>query len=717
MSKTQLDIAEEFVLHTNQNLFLTGRAGTGKTTFLKKVLATTDKSYVIVAPTGVAAINAGGSTIHSVFGFPLTAFTPDNQPVDFNLANNRISLNKHLRYNRDKLTMFRSLELLVIDEISMVRVDLLDAIDYALRRARKNEQPFGGVQLLVIGDLFQLAPVVNPTIWYILQNHYDSPYFFDASSWRHSKPVTIELTKIFRQRNLEFIDILNRMRDGNTTLADIDRLNQNFSSKADQDYPDYITLTTHNKRADRINADQMAKLPTPLFKYTAEVEGQFPESSYPVERELQLKVGAQVMFVRNDPDGKYFNGKIATITNTSSDEIEVKSEDQNRMWVDRVKWENKKYDTDQKTLKITEHVQGSFSQFPLRLAWAITVHKSQGLTFDKMVVDLGSSFAPGQAYVALSRCRDLGGLILRSKIKLQNVMVSDRIVSYHDQAPIAAKLQAILRRAKVDFAYQMLLKRFQIQPLIERISLWEDDIQSSSTINKDDVSQVAKKIKQDLIQLQGVTSSFKVQLKQLVNQVQETQDHSMLKERVQKGVDYYTDQLYEKAALPIHTYLEGIVYKTGVKKYVSELKSTYQFCWHMIDLLYKVAFMGSPLYHDDPKYTAKHLTLPDTANTKGKQHKGASIKDTLALHKSGKSIEDIMKIRGLVRSTIEGHMAKLIAEQKVSVFEFFDKKTIEAVQVYYSEDSNQTLTELKKKLPSSYTYNQLRMIVNHLKNQ
>ena len=424
----ELDIAWEFVEHTNTSIFLTGKAGTGKTTFLKHIVAHSKKCKIVVAPTGVAAINAGGVTIHSFFQLPLSPFIP-----------NTVIKNK-FDFSADKRKIIRSLDLLIIDEISMVRSDLLDAIDSVLRRFREHDKPFGGVQLLMMGDLQQLTPVVTNEEAIMLEAYYDTPYFFGSKALRQISYVTIELQKVYRQQNQQFIQLLNSIREGHPSAEVLEELNKryapDFRPKAEDHY---IRLTTHNSTADRYNENELALLNAPDFKYTAETNGNFPEFSYPTEEKLVLRKGAQVMFIKNDPKGEYFNGKIGIITSLDKEKIYVKCPDDNEIIeVKKQTWENVKYIVNSQTNEIETEIQGTFSQFPLRLAWAITIHKSQGLTFEHAIIDAGRSFAPGQVYVALSRCKTLEGLVLSSKVNTRAIISDQRVEAYIQHQHIAA---------------------------------------------------------------------------------------------------------------------------------------------------------------------------------------------------------------------------------------------------------------------------------------
>ncbi len=714
MENPRLHLAEQFVLFTRKNLFLTGRAGTGKTTFLRNVLNKTRKKYMIVAPTGVAAINAGGITIHSLFQFPLTAFTPDNEATDFNLANNRFGLAKHLRYNREKNQLFRELELLVIDEISMVRADLLDAIDYALRRIRKIDQPFGNIQLLVIGDLFQLAPVVNQSVWNILQRYYSSPYFFDSISWKSSQPITIELTIIYRQSHQEFIDILNRMRYGTTTPADIERLNRNYQANFNPGKEKYITLTTHNHKANRINTDKMAELPEKPITYKAEIQDQFNENAYPADAALTLKPGAQVMFIRNDPEGRYYNGKIAEVVSVSKDDLKIRFENGESLYVDQVKWENKKYELKADTNEIESRVLGSFTQYPLRLAWAITVHKSQGLTFERMVVDLGDSFASGQAYVALSRCTTLDGLVLLSKMDMGNVMVNNQIVNYHDQAPKEEHLSNLLETAKLRFAGDELKSVFDFENLTLHTEEWLEFITEKNIPESHKVEKIILKIQDLLKSWEKINRSFKSELNLLVMKYPDTKDTSKIQERVEKAVDYYTSNIYKNILLPVHQHRESLAFKSKVKKYLMYVTELQNAVWAQIDKLYNASFLGENLYQGEKKIHRQILPKAETSSTVKKAKKGATFSDTLLLFRQGKNVAQIAEIRSLAKGTIESHLAKLVGQGEIAIGELMPADRAERLTYYMLKNPETQMSELKLKIPFDVEYSELRMVREHL---
>ncbi len=413
----------DFLLTTNQPIFLTGKAGTGKTTLLKKIKDTTKKNFAIVAPTAVAAINAGGVTLHSFFQIPFGPLIPN--PIE--------NENDQLKYSNDKVRLLRCLELLIIDEVSMVRVDIIDFIDSTLKKIKGSNLPFGGVQVLMIGDLFQLSPIFHDS-WHILGRYYTSPYFFDSLIFRSVSMLTFTLDQVYRQSDPLFLNILNGMRENNLEPALLDHLNKQYDPTLDFTWKDdYITLTTHNQLVADINMECLAKLDGEVYHFKADISGDFPKDAFPTDENLQLKLGAQVIFIKNDTSGKmlFYNGKAAKITNINKDSIKVMfTGSQLEFEVEKETWQNIKYNLSAEQHTINETSAGSFSQYPFKLAWAITVHKSQGLTFDKAIIDVSSAFTHGQAYVALSRCRNLEGMILRSPIKQENIITDPKIVNF-----------------------------------------------------------------------------------------------------------------------------------------------------------------------------------------------------------------------------------------------------------------------------------------------
>lgn len=455
----ELELAWEYAEHTGISIFLTGKAGTGKTTFLRTLREKSAKSMVVVAPTGVAAINAGGVTIHSFFQLPMSPFVPGSEYRD------------KFSFSRDKLRIIRALDLLVIDEISMVRADLLDAIDNALRKYRRSPLPFGGVQLLMIGDLQQLAPVVTPQDEALLRDHYSTPYFFGSNALARIPYVTIELKRVYRQQNQRFVELLNNVRENRLTAADLgllhSRLDPSFRAPAGSDF---IRLTTHNYMADSYNNGELARIASPAISFKAEIKGNFPEYSYPTAECLVLKRGAQVMFVKNDPssDHRYYNGKIGHVVYADSSLVRVVCPgDTDPIEVTPQAWENAKYTVNEVTNKIETEVQGTFTQIPLRLAWAITIHKSQGLTFDHVIIDAGASFAPGQVYVALSRCKTLEGIVMATPISGVSLGGDPMVENYISrQSEEASKSHMMLAGVRQEYFRQLLTELFNFSTLV-----------------------------------------------------------------------------------------------------------------------------------------------------------------------------------------------------------------------------------------------------------
>ncbi|MBI3883352.1 MAG: AAA family ATPase [Sphingobacteriales bacterium] len=459
------ELAYRFVTETSESIFLTGKAGTGKTTFLKYLKDNCSKNIIVAAPTGVAAINAGGVTLHSLFQLPFHPFLPTKMQKDELLGK--------IRYNGQRQQLLRKMELLVIDEISMVRCDVIDAIDTILRSVRRNyTAPFGGVQLLCIGDLHQLPPVAQNQEWNILQEYYESPFFFDSHAVKEQTPLLIELNKIYRQKEDSFVNLLNKVRNNHMNEDDFEdlhlRYNPAFSPLADEKY---ITLASHNKQADLINQQKIEGLFGRSFTYKAIIENDFPENMYPVEMELLLKEGAQVMFLKNDAIMKrYFNGKIGVIKSLGNDEIIVDC-DGEEISVQQETWENSRYTLNREDGKLEQETLGSFTQHPLRLAWAITIHKSQGLTFDKVMIDAGSAFSSGQVYVALSRCTSLEGIVLLSKISATSIHSNEKVIRGQQNLTHKGSLADRFTGARQIFTQQLLEDIFSFHEIESAMKL------------------------------------------------------------------------------------------------------------------------------------------------------------------------------------------------------------------------------------------------------
>lgn len=455
----EFDYASDFVKQTDRLVYLTGKAGTGKTMFLKYLRKTTNKNTVILAPTGVAAVNAGGQTIHSFFKIKPSIYVPNDNRLRTKANNDdhdRSTIFDHFKYNKEKLEIIRGLDLLIIDEISMVRCDLLDVVDKLLRVFRRKENdPFGGVQVVLIGDTFQLAPIIKKDEWSILKEFYSTEFFFGSKVIEQNKPVYIELKNIYRQNEQEFINLLNRVRLNKVTANEFRILNSRYDPTFSPDIgSNYITLATHNDKVNAININRLDELTTDLKLFEAEVVGEFPEKLMPTDLLLQLKEDAQIMFIKNNHAQGYFNGKIARIKSIEDNDIIVEFSEGHEITVEKQVWENVQYKWNKEEKKIEEEVKGKFIQFPLKLAWAITVHKSQGLTFDKVIVDLENAFAPGQVYVALSRCTTFNGLVLKTQIHSNAIITDPQVLSFaKNETPNTVIIQE-LNTGKADFYYK-----------------------------------------------------------------------------------------------------------------------------------------------------------------------------------------------------------------------------------------------------------------------
>ncbi len=532
---TQLQLANDFIHHTGHNLFVTGKAGTGKTTFLHNLRQTCPKRMIVTAPTGVAAINAGGVTLHSFFQLPFGPFIPASHDTSM----------QQRRFSKEKINIIKSLDLLVIDEISMVRADTLDAIDAVLRRYKNRNQAFGGVQLLMIGDLHQLAPVVKDDERQLLQQHYATCYFFSSQALSDSPFISLELQHIYRQSDPRFIELLNKVRDGAVDAASLQVLNSRY--RPDAQASDSIRLTTHNRKADAINNRELELIPNQAFTFNAIIEGDYPEYAYPTAESLTLKLGAQVMFVRNDAhhEKRYFNGKLGKVTQINQDRIKVLCPgDAEEIEVTAETWENIKYGLNPETNQISEEVVGSFTQVPLRPAWAITIHKSQGLTFEQAIIDAEAAFSHGQVYVALSRCKTFEGLVLSSPLSQNAIKTDLEIQQFVQQMQQAEPDTAQLHRAKVNYQQQLLLACFDFNqlasPLNQLAKLLRDYASLVQANNMDALESIKQ---QTFTQVIAVADKFKHQLQSLFQSNQAPESDAHVQQRVQKAVSYFSEQL------------------------------------------------------------------------------------------------------------------------------------------------------------------------------
>jgi hypothetical protein len=571
-----LKLAFDFLHYTNRNLFLTGKAGTGKTTFLKNLKKISPKRMVVTAPTGVAAINAGGVTLHSFFQLPFGPQIPqDAIPPGFSGIPNANRSENISRFSKNKINIIRSLDLLVIDEISMVRADVLDAVDAVLRRFKNRYQPFGGIQLLMIGDLQQLAPVVKEEDWNILGKYYETCFFFSSRALQKSDFIGIELKHIYRQSEQKFIDLLNKVRDNQMNATDLRLLNDRYKpdfSPADDE--GYITLTTHNYQAKRINQSHLKKLSATIKRFECKTEGDFPEYSYPADEVLEVKTGAQVMFLKNDtsPEKRYYNGKIGKIINIIDDQIEVQCPDETEaIIVEPDVWENTKYQLNEETSEIEEEVVGRFIQYPLRLAWAITIHKSQGLTFEKAIIDARQSFAHGQVYVALSRCKSLDGLVLSTPLNSQSVINDDTVVGFTKNVEQNQPGETELEKHRKEYEIELLNELFDFSSFIRSVTyllkVWNEHSTSLMGNMQEELQRMLKPVQEELT---DVAKKFRPQIEQLAHRYGHAEENIPLQERLQKAATYFLGKVKERIEIP----LENVAFETdnrSVRKRITEV--------------------------------------------------------------------------------------------------------------------------------------------------
>lgn len=730
-------ITSKYINNTNRHVFLTGRAGTGKTTFLKKVFHSTHKKCVIAAPTGVAAINAGGVTLHSLLQLPFGCFVPaeilsDIQEIAIKISTPATIL-KEMRFSRIKLSLLRELELLIIDEVSMLRADLLDAIDTILRFVRRNQEPFGGLQIFFVGDLLQLPPVVKDQEWWIISKWYKSPYFFEAKVLKENPPVYIELKKIFRQSDQAFIEILNNFRYNRPSQRDLDMLNKTCQ-KFDEvkNCKDYIFITTHNRIVDERNNSELKKLESPTSYFEAEVEGDFPEYLFPVEFELQLKVGARVMFIKNDYSGKqlYFNGKLATVIYLERGLIEVEFDDNTEnVLVEKYTWENKSYSLNETTGEIIENVEGTFSQYPIRLAWAVTVHKSQGLTFEKAILDLSGAFAPGQIYVALSRLRSVEGLVLSSPLNFNKLRTDQVILDYTERKKYKVSLLENLKDDTFKFAIDQTLNAFDFSSLHRsvRYHLYSYDKIENKSIKKR-YWQWAFDLAESFRVIKDVADKFIKQLNFLAY-YSKSQGMQPLFERVKAAKEYFEPILKSYSTKVINQKLKVSAEAKKVKTYLNELsdldmqflqqiykikKAEAVICTTLEDgELLRMNFDASEIYKERNKLVMQTDEVDKKQKFK-KKNAGVKLKSneiSYQMFNKGMSINEIVKERGLAVSTIEGHLLHFVRQGKIDINQLIELDKLDKILEIISKCNNPTSKEIKEKLSDKFSYSEIRFVL------
>jgi GTPase SAR1 family protein len=549
----ELQLAWQFIENTGTHLFLTGKAGTGKTTFLRRLKEQSPKRMVILAPTGIAAINAGGVTIHSFFQLSFAPFVPE---TTFN------SSQTHYRFSKEKRNIIRSMDLLVIDEISMVRADLLDAIDSALRRYRDREKPFGGVQLLMIGDLQQLAPVVKENEWEMLKNYYETPYFFASRALRETVYMTIELKTVYRQSDTFFLSLLNKIRENQADDEVLNELNRRYQPGfRPRKEEGYIRLTTHNYQAQKVNDNELASLPGQTYSFRAEIDGTFPEYLYPADEVLTIKAGAQIMFLKNDPSSekRYYNGMIGEVAAVNDAGMIVRGKDNgDEFQLLPEEWGNYKYVLNEETKEITEEIEGTFRQYPIRLAWAITIHKSQGLTFERAIIDARNSFAHGQTYVALSRCKTLEGMVLESPLRREAIISDSTVDNFTKEVERNKPGNRQLHDMQKAYFFDLLSDLFNFYSLDQAykrlLRLIDEDLYKLYPKQLAEYKELAPHIKEKIVE---VSQRFRNQYTRLINGSDDYAADQGLQERVRSGAGYFRKELepvralFEKTNMPL----------------------------------------------------------------------------------------------------------------------------------------------------------------------
>ena len=637
-----------------------------------------------------------------MFQLPTTSFIPTSDYINPDFFTNVTDLAKIQKLRKEKRKVLQELELLVIDEISMVRADLLDAVDLTLRRVRKSGLAFGGVQVLAIGDLFQLAPVVREHTWNTLSNFYKSPFFFHALAWQRSDALSIELLQVYRQSDQNFIDILNRIRNGVKSDDDLDVLNKQWDSIIDNEM---ITLTTHNKTANKINEDQLSKLDTPEITLEAKVTGRFFESSFPTQEKIVLKVGAQVMFIRNHPEGLYFNGKLGKLVGKTDDLLKVKLADEDKtIMVDKEEWKNTSFELNDTTKEIETKELGTFTQYPLRLAWAVTVHKSQGLTFDSLQLDLENSFAAGQLYVALSRCRSLEGLKLLTKLKSANVIVDNRILEFYNAISVDDTFNDQLEMAKINYANHQLRDTFIFNKYLDNIIEWQKYIVEKVDGEKGmDFLVFVKGLKTSFSTIINTAAKFQSQLTTMFIE----NDTVQVSDRAESAIRYFTDEINAKVILPIESHIDRYKSESDLRKHLKQLIYLLDDIWYLMNSLYNIKYLGNDVYKDE----IKHKPSATVEFSKNKNFiKGDTFAHTLELFRSGKTIAQIAEIRMFSKGTIETHMLRHVKNKEVAVKELMKKQRYEKVLRYILNNKDKPLSELVNGSDLDIQYIEVRWI-------
>lgn len=723
--KNLTDMATRYVYYTEQHVFITGKAGTGKTTLLRKFKQECPKKLAIVSPTGVAAINAGGVTIHSFFQIPPGAFIPTMDNF-WEASSNRFithqGLLKNIRLTKVKRNILQELELLIVDEVSMLRADMLDAMDVILRWVRgKKNVPFGGVQMVYFGDLYQLPPVNKDDEWNILKNYYQTPYFFSAQVIQEAPPLCIELNTIHRQTDRQFIDVLNSIRSNQITDEEINFLNRKYDPYfvPSPDNP-YIILTTHNYKADRINQQSLNNLDGKEFVFEGEITGEFNENALPVEKTLRLKKGAQVMFIRNDSGEhrRYYNGKIGIVTDISSDHICVTCPGESDMIeLSKEVWNNIRYVYNPEKDKIEEEILGSYSQYPIRLAWAITIHKSQGLTFEKAIIDSVDSFSPGQVYVALSRLTSINGLVLSTPIHKNAIKTDERIgfLKNHIVEPTDEPLY--YREQKYLYLRRYIAECFQWQYTLRKVDEHLGQKKLELLYEESNAADVLRFLKQKGIELHRVGNTFVRQLDQLMD-TDNPESWSKTAERLSAAFTYFSKELMQMLE-KIELLLDLLKKSKKTKKKIRDLQLLKQLYIQQLEKIGRAEKIAYSMVNGEDLYQAFQYKLQTTQkedttskNNTGKgfkREKGETYKITLSMYLQGKNIREIAQERGMALSTIERHLAKLVESEQLTAEQIIGEEKVRQIINTALQLQTSQFTPIKESLGENYSFGDIKI--------